>query len=71
MNRTVTLAGFALLAVAMLVYELVGLIWGRTARLGQTLHMVAGSRWGRWVLLAVWMWLGWHVFVRASWPNGR
>lgn len=67
MSRTITLAGFAILALAILGYELAGLLWRRTPTLGDALSLVTRSRSGRWVILAGWMWVGWHLFVRASW----
>jgi hypothetical protein len=67
MSRTITLAGFAVIALAMLGYELAGLIFRRTPTLGDALNLVTRSRPGRWIVLGAWLWLGWHLFVRASW----
>jgi hypothetical protein len=67
MSRTSTLAGFAVLALAIIGYELAGMMWRRTPTLGEVLGLVTRSRSGRWVVLAGWMWLGWHLFVRAGW----
>lgn len=67
MTRTVAFAGYALLAVAIAGYELAGLVWRRTPTLGDALTLVTRSRVGRWLLLAGWLWLGWHLFVRSDW----
>lgn len=66
MTRTVTLAGFAILAATMLAWQALGLIFRRTATLGQALARVTRSRSGRPMLLTAWLWLGWHLFVRGG-----
>ena len=66
MTRTVTLWGFTLLAVASLVYQAAGLLLGQTATLGEVLTALTRRRTGRVLLLAAWLWLGWHTFVRGS-----
>lgn len=66
MSRTVTLWGYALLAVAALAYQVVGVMLRRTATLGQALRRVTHFPAGRIVLLASWLWAGWHTFVRWS-----
>jgi hypothetical protein len=43
-----------------------GLVLGRTATLAQALRRVTRSPAGRFVLLAGWLWAGWHTFVRYS-----
>jgi hypothetical protein len=67
MSRMITLVGFAVLALAILGYELAGMMWRRTPTLGDALSLVTRSRPGRWFLLAGWMWVGWHLFVRGNW----
>lgn len=66
MNRTATLWGYALLALAVVAYQAAGLILRRTTTLGQVLRRVTRVPAGRVVLLAVWLWVGWHTFVRWS-----
>ena len=66
MSRAVTLAGFVLLAAAFVTYQLLGLVRHRTPTLGQAVGAVLGTRYGRPVLLAAWLWLGWHLFVRGA-----
>ena len=68
MTRAVTLFGFVLLGTAMTAYQALGLLRRRTATLGQALSRLTRSQAGRTVLLATWLWLGWHLFVRASYP---
>jgi hypothetical protein len=66
-SRTATLAGYVVLAVAMGGYQ--WLAWRRgRATLGRLLGHLTSRRRARWPLLAGWLWLGWHVFVRASSP---
>lgn len=67
MTRTVTLAGFAVLAVAMIAYQAVGMVGRRTPTLGQAIATLVKTRMGRPLLLAAWLWLGWHLFVRGGW----
>jgi hypothetical protein len=66
MTRPVTLVGYVLLATAMATYQALGLVLRRTATLGQAVATLRRSRTGRVWLLATWLWLGWHLFVRAS-----
>jgi hypothetical protein len=66
MNRTVTVWGYAVLAVTALAYQSAGLLLRRTATIGQALIGLTRRRTGRVLLLAAWLWLGWHTFVRGS-----
>jgi uncharacterized protein DUF6186 len=66
MTRPVTLVGFALLAAAIAAAQTLGLRRGTTATLGQVLARARRSTAGRCLLLAGWLWLGWHLFVRAD-----
>ena len=66
MSRAVTLWGYAFLALAVFAYQAAGVILGRTATLGQALRRVTRIPAGRLVLLAGWLWAGWHTFVRGS-----
>lgn len=69
MSRTVTLWGYALLAFAVVVYQAVGLLVRRTPTLGQALTRLKRIPAARTLLLAGWLWLGWHTFVRGSPPG--
>ncbi len=66
MTRFVTLLGYALLVVAAAGVEVAARRRG-SATFGDTLTRTL--RWppARFVLLAAWLWLGWHLFVRVDW----
>lgn len=66
MTRTVTLWGYALLAMIAVAYQAAGLLLRRTATLGQALRSLTRFPAARPLLLAAWLWLGWHTFVRGS-----
>ena len=66
MSRAATLWGYALLAIAIVAYQLAGVVHRRTATVGQALRRVTRIPAGRVVLLAGWLWAGWHTFVRWS-----
>ena len=66
MSRTVTLWGYAVLAVAAIACQVAGLVLRRTATLGEALRRVTRLPAGRLLLLAGWFWAGWHTFVRRS-----
>ncbi|MDQ3946754.1 MAG: DUF6186 family protein [Actinomycetota bacterium] len=65
MTRTVTLAGYVLLAAASLAYELAGHLRRRTPTLGQAVLVLTRRRTPRALVLVGWLWLGWHLFVRG------
>jgi Family of unknown function (DUF6186) len=66
MTRLVTLLGYAVIAAGA-----VGLELAARRRGGVTFSDALTTALGRWpvrlVLLAGWLWLGWHVFVRVDW----
>jgi hypothetical protein len=66
MSRGITLWGYAVLVVVALVYQVAGLVLRRTATLGQAITRVTRFRAGRLLVLATWLWAGWHTFVRRS-----
>jgi hypothetical protein len=72
MNRTVTLAGFLVLVAALVTREFVAQRAKRhdrpTRLLGFGDFVIAAARLThvRLVLLAGWLWLGWHLFARVS-----
>ena len=67
MSRTITLAGYAAMAAALALYQLAALVRHRTPTLGQALGVVTRHPAVRWLLLAGWLWLGAHLFVRTGW----
>jgi hypothetical protein len=66
-SRPLTLVGYAALVVAIVAYQLVGLLGRRTPTLGEALEPLRRSLAGRIVLAGAWLWLGWHLFVRGTW----
>jgi hypothetical protein len=62
-----TAGGFLAILAAGLAVELAARSTGRWATLGRAVAAVNRSRSGRALLLAAWLWAGWHLFVRASW----
>jgi len=66
MSRTVTIWGYAVLAIAALAYQVAGLLLRRTATLGQAVRTLKQRRAARPLLLVGWLWLGWHTFVRGT-----
>ena len=67
MTRHVATGGYVVLLSAMVVLQLTGVLGRRVPTLGSTLRLVTRWRGGRLSLLAVWLWLGWHLFVRGNW----
>ncbi len=67
MTRTVTAAGYGVLAALLVLFQLAGCLWRRTPTLGQVLAVVTGRPAVRRLLLAGWLWLGAHLFVRTGW----
>ncbi|HET6832628.1 MAG TPA: DUF6186 family protein [Acidimicrobiales bacterium] len=66
MTRAVTLLGYALLVVAAVGVEVAARRRG-SGTLGDALTLTLRWRPARFVLLAAWIWLGWHLFVRVDW----
>jgi Family of unknown function (DUF6186) len=66
MSRSVTLLGYALLVVCAGGLEVAARRRG-SATLGDALTITLRSRAARFALLAAWLWLGWHLFVRVDW----
>ena len=64
MNRPLTLAGYAVIAAAIVAYEIRALRLGR-ATFDDAVTVVMRTRLGRVLVLAAWLWLGWHLFVRT------
>ena len=67
MTRLVTLVGYGVLALCAVGLEAAARRSRRRATFGQALDAVL-RRWPvRLALLAGWLWLGWHLFVRVDW----
>jgi len=67
MTRELILAGYAAAATAAVALEAAAWRSGPPATLGATLSAVLRRRPARFLLLAGWLWLGWHIFVRVDW----
>ena len=65
-SRWITIAGFALIAVALVAVHFYGRKPNtRVPSLGELCGYVIRDRWGRVGLLLGWWWLGWHFLARS------
>lgn len=64
---TISLVGWAVLLAALFVWEGLGLVSNRDGwpTLSDMLRGAMRSPVGRWSLFAVWLWVGWHLFIRG------
>lgn len=67
MSWAATAGGYLTIFVAAVAVELAARGTGRWPTLGEAVAAVNRFRTGRAILLAAWLWAGWHLFVRASW----
>jgi hypothetical protein len=65
-SRTVTLLGFVILAAAAVTYQVLGVARREPATFGQAVDALLSTRFGRPMVMAAWLWLGWHLFVRGA-----
>lgn len=64
-GRVITIAGYAIIIATLFGLEIAGR--RKTAAiptLGQVLSCAMRPRTGRLLILAGWLWLGWHFFAR-------
>jgi hypothetical protein len=68
--RVIGLTGWAVLLGLCLAWEGLGLVFGHEhwPSMSDLLRTVSRPVLGRWILLALWIWLGWHLFVRGWQP---
>jgi hypothetical protein len=68
--RTIGLIGWAVLLGLCFAWEGLGLVFGRQhwPSISDLLRTMSRPVIGRWILLALWLWLGWHLFVRGWHP---
>jgi hypothetical protein len=64
--RVVTLAGFAVLAAFGISWSAFSARRPSLVTLPQLLGRITASRPVRLLFVAVWAWLGWHLFARGS-----
>lgn len=67
MHTALGYLAWAVLFGALFAYEGVALshLSGSVPTLSATLHAIMRYPIGRWVLFALWLWFGWHVFIRG------
>ncbi|HEY2688140.1 MAG TPA: DUF6186 family protein [Streptosporangiaceae bacterium] len=64
-TRVITIAGFAIVILALFVLEYLGRRKdNRIPTLGEWLGFVMRPWAGRFLILLGWLWLGWHYFSR-------
>ena len=64
-TRAITVIGFVVTIAALVTLEILGRRRiGRVPTLGEWLGYVMRPRAGRALILAGWLWLGWHYFAR-------
>jgi Family of unknown function (DUF6186) len=64
-TRTITIVGFVVVILALVTLELLGRRKiGRIPTLSEWLGYIMRPRAGRALILAGWLWLGWHYFAR-------
>jgi hypothetical protein len=60
------LVGWAVLVALFFIWQGLAMVSGPSfPTISDMLDVVTRSVVGRWVLFAVWLWLGWHLFVRG------
>lgn len=64
--RNLAFAGYAVIFGAMAALQLWGLAKRRTATMGELVGVMVRSPAVRWLLIAAWLWWGWHGFVRVT-----
>jgi hypothetical protein len=64
-TRVITIIGFCVVIAALVVLEIIARRPGsRVPVLGEWLGYLMRPKAGRFLLLAGWVWLGWHYFSR-------
>lgn len=66
MTRLVTLAGYAVIAATAIGVEIVARRRGRVT-FGDALALFLRPWPARVIVVAAWLWLGWHLFARVDW----
>lgn len=62
----ITVWGFMFIGAAAAVIELLARRPGsRIPTFGDIVGFVMRERWGRWAVLGLWWWIGWHVLSRS------
>jgi hypothetical protein len=66
MTRALALTVWCLVVASIVALEVAGVVHDRFPRFGDYLTALCRTRVGRTLVLVGWVWLGWHLFVRAS-----
>ena len=67
MTRAVTLAGYAVIALTAIGLEVAARRSTTRATFGDAVTAALRRPAIRLAVLAGWLWLGWHLFVRVDW----
>lgn len=65
-SRVATLIGWYALATAVIATQLLAVAARRTPSLGRIVRALTARPVVRALVLLVWLWVGWHFFVRSS-----
>lgn len=64
--RAITIAGFAVIGLVLVGLHVAGTRPGsRFPSLADLCGFIMRDRWGRWGVLLLWWWLGWHFLARS------
>lgn len=66
MTRTVTLAGYAVVLAGLVAMQTVAVRTRRVPTLVEALRVWTRRAPGRVIVIAGWLWLGWHLFARVD-----
>jgi len=65
-TRLITLLGYVMLAASAVGLEIAARRRG-SGSFSDAVTIVMGRSPARLILLATWLWLGWHLFARVDW----
>lgn len=68
MTRLLTVAGYAVIVLALAAHHWAQWRCRRAAPLTRIVTWLVVSTPTRWLFLAAWLWLGWHLFARVGRP---
>ena len=64
--RVVAVTGWIVILGALFTWQGLGLAWGPGwPTMSDMLRALTRPVFGRWILFGLWLWVGWHVFVRG------
>ncbi len=70
--RTTAVVGWILIFAALFTWQAIGLLHGPPwPTMSDMLRAAMRPVLGRWLLFGLWLWIGWHVFVRGWEPFSR